>query len=107
MKKTDSFKTTFYLGLVLFTAVSLILFLIIYNLFNSLSPKFKKNKPEIYIDDVKPEKEIVHDTVYVDKPIVKVNNIPKNTSVIKTTPVVLIKKDTDNLTQPIITDTTK
>jgi hypothetical protein len=102
MKKNNSFKTTFYLGLIILFVFASTTTLIIFNLFNILSPKFKKNKPEIYIDDVKPEKEIVHDTVYVDKPIVKVNNIPKNTAVIKTTPVVSIKIDTT-----IVLDTTK
>jgi hypothetical protein len=102
MKKNNSFKTTFYLGLIILFVFASTTTLIIFNLFNILSPKFKKNKPEIYIDDVKPEKEIVHDTVYVDKPIVKVNNIPKNTTVIKTTPVVSIKIDTT-----IVLDTTK
>ena len=102
MKKNNSFKTTFYLGLtVLFLVVSLIT-LVMFNLFNVLLPKFKKDKLEIYIEDVKPEKEIVHDTVYVDKPIVKVNDAPKNVTVIKAKSIVPEKIDTT-----IISDTVK
>ena len=58
MKKNNSFKKTFYLGLIILFFVTSITALIIFNLFNVLSPKFKKDKPEIYIDDVKPEKEM-------------------------------------------------
>jgi hypothetical protein len=96
MKKNNSFKTTFYLGLIFLFVFTSITTLILFNLFNILSPKFKKDKPEIYIDDVKPEKEIVHDTIYIDRPIVKTNNIPKNVTVIKSksVPVVLEKPDT-------------
>jgi hypothetical protein len=104
MKKNNSFKTTFYLGLtVLFLVVSLIT-LVMFNLFNVLLPKFKKDKLEIYIEDVKPEKEIVHDTIYVDKPRVKVDDSPKNVTVVKlkSAPVVLEKIDTT-----IILDTVK
>ena len=96
MKKNNSFKTTFYLGLIILFVFASTTTLIIFNLFNILSPKFKKDKPEIYIDDVKPEKEIVHDTIYIDRPVVKTNNIPKNVTVIKSksVPVVLEKPDT-------------
>jgi hypothetical protein len=75
-----------------------------FNLFNVLLPKFKKDKLEIYIEDVKPEKEIVHDTIYVDKPRVKVDDSPKNVTVVKlkSAPVVLEKIDTT-----IILDTVK
>jgi hypothetical protein len=77
------------------------------NLFNALSPKFTKDKIEIYIDDVEPEKQIIYDTVYVDKPIVKINNTPKNVTIVtpKTLPVTQSKKDTNNVTKSIITDT--
>ena len=69
--------------------------------------KFTKDKIEIYIDDVEPEKQIIYDTVYVDKPIVKINNTPKNVTIVnpKTLPVTQSKKDTNNVTKSIITDT--
>ena len=109
MKKNNSFKTTFYLGLIVLTVITSTLMLIGYNIFKSVAPKFKKDKLEIYIDDVKPEKEIIYDTVYVDKPRVKINDTPKNVTVVKTkpSPVTSTEKDTNNLTQPVITDTVK
>jgi hypothetical protein len=104
MKKNNSFKTTFYLGLIVLTVITSILMLIGYNIFRAVTPKFKKDKLEIYIEDVKPEKEIVHDTIYVDKPRVKVDDSPKNVTVVKlkSAPVVLEKIDTT-----IILDTVK
>jgi hypothetical protein len=96
MKKNNSFKTTFYLGLtVLFLVVSLIT-LVMFNLFNVLLPKFKKDKLEIYIEDVKPEKEIVHDTIYVDKPRVKVDDSPKNVTVVKLKSIPEVSKKQDS-----------
>jgi len=104
MKKNNSFKTTFYLGLIILLVVASTTALIIFNLFNVLSPKFKKDKIEIYIDDVKPEKEIVHDTIYLDKPCVKINNIPKNVTVIKPKLVPVVSKKVDTT---VVLDTIK
>jgi hypothetical protein len=107
MKKNNSFKTIFYLGLIVLLLIGSIVSLIVVNLFNVLAPKFTKDKIEIYIDDVEPEKQIIYDTVYVDKPIVKINNTPKNVTIVnpKTLPVTQSKKDTNNVTKSIITDT--
>ena len=107
MKKNNSFNTIFYLGLIVLLLIGSIISLIVVNLFNALSPKFTKDKIEIYIDDVEPEKQIIYDTVYVDKPIVKINNTPKNVTIVspKTLPVTQSKKDTNNVTKSIITDT--
>jgi hypothetical protein len=91
------------LGLVLFTTVSLILFLIVYNLFSSLNPKFKKDKLEIYMDTFQLEKEVIHDTVYIDKPHVKSNDTPKNVTNIKPKNLSIAPKERDT----IITDTIK
>jgi len=109
MKKNNSFKTIFYLGLIVLLLIGSIVSLIVINLFNALSPKFTKDKVEIYIDDVTPEKEIIYDTVYIDKPIVKINNTPKNVTTVipKSLPVTQGEKDTDNVTKSIITDTIK
>ena len=104
MKKNNSFKKTFYLGLIILFVVASTTALIIFNLFNVLSPKFKKDKLEIYIDDVKPEKEIVHDTIYLDKPFVKINNIPKNFTVIKPKLVPVVSKKADTI---VVLDTIK
>jgi hypothetical protein len=109
MKKNNSFKTIFYLGLIVLLLIGSIVSLIVVNLFNVLSPKFTKDKVEIYIDDVTPEKEIIYDTVYIDKPIVKINNTPKNVTTVipKSLPITQGEKDTDNVTKSIITDTIK
>jgi hypothetical protein len=111
MKKNNSFKTTFYLGLFILLIIGSVVSLIVVNVFNVLAPKFTKDKDkvEIYIDDVTPEKEIIHDTVYIDKPSVKINNTPKNVTTVipKSLPVTQGEKDTDNVTKSIITDTIK
>ena len=107
MKKNNSFKMTFYLGLTIIVLAVSFLTLIAINIYDALTPKFKKDKLEIYIDDVKPEKEIVRDTIYIDKPRVKSNDTPKNVTIVnpKTLPVTQSKKDTNNVTKSIITDT--
>ena len=69
-----------------------------------MKPFPKKDKLEIYIDDVKPEKEIVHDTIYLDKPYVKINNIPKNFTVIKPKLVPVVSKKIDTT---VVLDTIK
>jgi hypothetical protein len=111
MKKNSSFKTTFYFGLIILLFIGLVVSLIVVNVYRALEPKFTKdkNKVEIYIDDVTPEKEIIHDTVYIDKPTVKINNTPKNVTTVtpKSLPVTQSEKDTDNVTKSIITDTIK
>ena len=109
MKKNNSFKMTFYLGLMVLLIIVSISTLIIVNVFNTLSPKLTKDKTEIYIDDVKPEKQIIYDTVYIDKPRVKVSDTPKNVTAVKpkSSPVISNEKDTNNVTKPIIGDTIK
>jgi hypothetical protein len=109
MKKNNSFKMTFYLGLIVLLIIASISTLIIVNVFNVLSLKLSKNKPEIYINDVKPEKQIIYDTIYVDKSSVKVSDTLKNVTVVtpKSLPVIPNEKDTNNVTKPIIEDTIK
>jgi hypothetical protein len=109
MKKSNSFKMTFYLGLIVLLIIASISTLIIVNVFNVLSLKLTKDKPEIYINDVKPEKQIIHDTVYVDKSGVKVSDTLKNVTVVtpKSSPVISTEKDTNNVTKSIIEDTIK
>jgi len=96
MKNNNSFKTTFYLGLIVLTLTVSILTIVFINLYRYVSPKFKKDKIEIIVQEIKPEKQIIHDTVYIDRPVVKNNEITKNVSVIKPKilPKVLTEKDT-------------
>lgn len=104
MKKNNSFRMTFYLGLTIIVLAVSFLTLIAINIYDALTPKFRKDKLEIYIDDVKPEKEIVRDTIYIDRPRVKSNDTPKNVTSVtpKKTPVVSEKNDTT-----IVVDTIK
>lgn len=104
MKKNNSFRMTFYLGLTIIVLAVSFLTLIAINIYDALTPKFRKDKLEIYIDDVKPEKEIVRDTIYIDKPRVKSNDTPKNVTSVtpKKTSVVSEKNDTT-----IVVDTIK
>ena len=104
MKKNNSFRMTFYLGLTIIGLAVSFLTLIAINVYDALTPKFKKDKLEIYIDDVKPEKEIVYDTIYIDRPRVKNNDTPKNVTIVTTkkTPIVSEKNDTT-----IVVDTIK
>lgn len=109
MKKNNSFKMTFYLGLIVLLIITSISTLIIVNVFNVLSSKLTKNKPETYINDVKPEKQIIYDTIYVDKHSVKISDNSKNVTVVtpKSSPVILNEKDTNTVTKSIIEDTIK
>ena len=65
---------------------------------NSSEAHFSSGVYSVMFDewDVKPEKEIVHDTIYIDRPRVKIDDTPKNiTSVTpKKTPIVSEKNDT-------------
>ena len=96
MKKNNSFKTTFYLGLIVLTVITSTLMLIGYNIFKSVAPKFKKDKLEIYMDTFQPEKEIIHDTVYIDKPHVKSNDTPKSFISVKPKSIPEVSKKQDS-----------
>ena len=95
--KNNSFKQTFYLGLVILISVTSFLFLIGYNVFIALSPKFKKDKVETYVNEPQFEKEIVHDTIYVDGPIIKINDTPKNITVIKPKKTLIVPEKRDTI----------
>lgn len=95
--KNNSFKQTFYLGLVILISVTSFLFLIGYNVFIVLAPKFKKDKVETYVNEPQFEKEIVHDTIYVDRPIVKINDTPKNITVIKPKKTLIVPEKRDTI----------
>ena len=96
MKKNNSFKVTFYLGLIIIVMLVSVLTLIIFNVYRGLESKFRKDKVEVLIENTEPIKEIIHDTVYIDKPTVKSNDTPKSINNIKTknSPVVSEKIDT-------------
>jgi hypothetical protein len=96
MKKNSSFKTTFYLGLAVLTVITSTLMLIGYNIFKAVTPNFKKDKLEIYMDTFQPEKEVIHDTVYIDKPHVKSNDTPKSFISVKPKSIPEVSKKQDS-----------
>ena len=53
MKKNNSFKKTFYLGVIIILFIISISTLFVINIYKSLSHNFKKDKIETYIEDVK------------------------------------------------------
>lgn len=99
--KNNSFRHTFYLGLLIIFLIGSLLLLIGVNVYNSITPKFKKDKLEIYIETVEPKKDTIHDTIYIDKPVVKSNNTPK--SIVKTKP----KETSIVVDSTVIIDTVK
>ncbi len=82
--KNNSFKYTFYLGLLIIFILGSLLLLIGINVYNAVTPKIKKDNTEIYIEKIELKKDTIHDTIYVDRPVVKSNNTPK--SIIQTKP---------------------
>jgi membrane glycosyltransferase len=109
MKNNNSFNKTFYLGLIVLTLTISVITLVFINLYRYVSPKFKNDKIEIITHEIKPEKQIIHDTVYIDRPVVKNNEITKNVSVIKPKilPKILTEKDTIILMVKDTTDSIK
>lgn len=69
MKKYNSFKTSFYLGLVIILLLTMILSLITINVYNYVSPKFKRDKDnDTIIETPKIQQIIIHDTIFIEKP---------------------------------------
>ena len=64
MKKNNSFRYTFYLGLTVIFFTVLVLTLLFINLYYVMSPLFEIEDNSNYIENVKIEKEITRDTNY-------------------------------------------
>ena len=83
MKRNNSFRTTFWMGLLVMMMIVSILWLIVINVFHFVSPKLvSEKKVEVSIETeqkseyVEPIK--THDTIYIEKPIVKPFDTPKS-----------------------------
>lgn len=72
MKKNNSFKLTFYLGLCIMFIIVTFLTLIIVNVWRTLEPKLKKDKVEIVVSEQHSlDDETIHDTIFIEKSSLK------------------------------------
>ncbi len=71
--KNNSFKYTFYLGLLIMLFVCVLITSISINVYTTISSRYQVKKQDSVVVEVPivPEKEIVHDTVFIEKVIVK------------------------------------
>lgn len=71
--KNNSFKYTFYLGLLIMLVVCVLITSLSINVYNTINNKFHVKKQDSVVVEVPitPEKEIVHDTVFIERVIVK------------------------------------
>jgi ABC-type lipoprotein release transport system permease subunit len=95
--KNNSFRQTFYLGLLILIILSGLLTIISVNVYNSFSRKLKKTNVEDTTVSVEEVSIKIHDTIYLDKPVFK------DTS--KVIPVIKVKPSTPNISKKL--DTTK
>lgn len=98
--KNKSFKYTFYFGLVLILIISTLITLLSINIYNTVTSKNsekKKIEPEFVDVPLDTEKEIVHDTIFLEKALPKTIDSPKQKKEIK----VVIKKDSSLLKDTI------
>jgi len=71
--KNNTFKHTFYLGLLIILIITGFLTALSFNIYKTLTNKFliKKEDSSVVKTPFINEKEIIHDTVFVEKPIIK------------------------------------
>ena len=69
--RNNSFRQTFYLGLLILILLSGLLTIIGINVYNSFSTKLKKTNTEDTAVNLESESIGIHDTVYLEKPIRK------------------------------------
>ena len=69
--RNNSFRQTFYLGLLILILLSGLLTIIGINVYNSFSTKLKNTTVEDTTVNIESESINVHDTVYLEKPIHK------------------------------------
>lgn len=96
--KNNSFKYTFYFGLLIILVLSGLIVSVSINIYNSINNKIltKPKKEETTVIELpsnSPEKEIIHDTVYLEKPTIKVIDTQKQKKVTYQSPQI-IKVDT-------------
>jgi len=75
--KNNSFKYTFYFGLLIILIISAVITLFSINIYKTIynNNPVKKEKTEVIQNQMTLEKEVIHDTVFVENPIIKPINI--------------------------------
>lgn len=96
--KNKSFRYTFYFGLLLILIVTSVLTLISVNIYSSLvNTRDSKKKEDSAVVELKIDSttDIIHDTVYVQKEVIKVIDSPKKKeSMISKTTDTIVPTDT-------------
>jgi len=83
--KNKSFKYTFYLGLTIILIITAVITMISLNIYKTITSKFaEKRKDTTIIETPLFNNEIVHDTIYLEKPTKKVIDTTKPKKDIKT-----------------------
>ena len=91
--KKNTFKYTFYLGLVVILGLTILLTALSFNIYKSISGKISVKEEENVVEvSLPPIKEIIHDTIFLEKQVPKIADTPKK---IKESTVVTSKKVTD------------
>jgi ABC-type lipoprotein release transport system permease subunit len=90
--KNNSFRQTFYLGLLILIILSGLLTIISVNVYNSFSRKLKNTNIEDTIVSVEEVSIKIHDTIYLDKPVFKDTSKVIHVDRVKPTPSNVVKK---------------
>lgn len=79
MKKNNSFRITFYLGLFIILITVSFLTLVIVNVWRAFEPKLKKEEKEkvVITEQYSLDVEKIHDTIFIEKITPTVIDIPK------------------------------
>lgn len=93
--RNNSFRRTFYLGLLILLLLSGLLTLIGINVYNSFSTKRNNTNVEDTMVSDSNQSIHIHDTIYLDKPIIK--------DTVKVIPVIKVKPNTSNISKKLDT----
>lgn len=100
--KKNTFKYTFYFGLLIILGLTVLLTAVSFNIYKSISNKVTIKKEEERVVEVPLllDKEIIHDTIYFEKPIVKQVDTPKQKKGIN--PIIQTTVDTPFINDSIV-----
>jgi uncharacterized protein (DUF433 family) len=77
MKRNNSFRVTFYLGLCVILFIVSFLTTIIVNVWRVLEPRLKPEKVEVVTEQYPLDTEKIHDTIFIEKSSPKITDSPK------------------------------
>lgn len=100
--KKNTFKYTFYFGLLIILGLTILLTAISFNIYKSVVNKMSTTKEEEHVVEVPftPEKEIVHDTIYFERPQKQVDTPKQKKGSIPS--VKVLTEDTSHVNDSII-----